>query len=143
MKGLGKDNNGNLRNNIQIFIQYIECVCWISYDRVISCSKKIKWGKKFCLYFIVWLINSLLYVFSTGIIVVRISIIIGYLCFAFILYEGSWKMKILATVGAFALGLISEDVVWIFSNLIGKPIEEEAMGVFVLWNICVTSTFIT
>ena len=37
-------------------------------------------------------------------------------------------MKILATVGAFALGLISEDVVWIFSNLIGKPIEEEAMG---------------
>ena len=45
-------------------------------------SKKIKWGKKFCLYFIVWLINSLLYVFSTGIIVVRISIIIGYLCFA-------------------------------------------------------------
>ena len=90
-------------------------------------SKKIKWGKKFCLYFIVWLINSLLYVFSTGIIVVRISIIIGYLCFAFILYEGSWKMKILATVGAFALGLISEDVVWIFSNLIGKPIEE-AMG---------------
>lgn len=91
-------------------------------------SKKIKWGKKFCLYFIVWLINSLLYVFSTGIIVVRISIIIGYLCFAFILYEGSWKMKILATVGAFALGLISEDVVWIFSNLIGKPIEEEAMG---------------
>lgn len=91
-------------------------------------SKKIKWGKKFCLYFIVWLINSLLYVFSTGIIVVRISIIIGYLCFAFILYEGSWKMKILATVGAFALGLLSEDVVWIFSNLIGKPIEEEAMG---------------
>lgn len=91
-------------------------------------SKKIKWEKKFCLYFIVWLINSLLYVFSTGIIVVRISIIIGYLCFAFILYKGSWKMKILATVGAFALGLISEDVVWIFSNLIGKPIEEEAMG---------------
>lgn len=37
-------------------------------------------------------------------------------------------MKILATVGAFALGLLSEDVVWIFSNLIGKPIEEEAMG---------------
>ena len=91
-------------------------------------SKKIKWGKKLCLYFIVWLINSLLYVFSTGIIVVRISIIIGYLCFAFILYEGSCKMKILATVGAFALGLISEDVVWIFSNLIGKPIDEEAMG---------------
>ncbi len=91
-------------------------------------SKKVQWEKKFCLYFIVWLINSLLYVFSTGIIVVRISIIIGYLCFAFILYEGSWKMKILATVGAFALGLISEDVVWIFSNLIGKPIEEEAMG---------------
>ena len=27
-------------------------------------SKKIKWEKKFCLYFIVWLINSLLYVFS-------------------------------------------------------------------------------
>ena len=91
-------------------------------------SKKVQWEKKFCLYFIVWLINSLLYVFSTGIVVVRISIIIGYLCFAFILYEGSWKMKILATVGAFALGLLSEDVVWIFSNLIGKPIEEEAMG---------------
>ena len=35
-------------------------------------SKKVQWEKKFCLYFIVWLINSLLYVFSTGIIVVRI-----------------------------------------------------------------------
>ena len=46
MKGLGKDNNGNLRNNIQIFIQYIECVCWISYDRVISCKQKNKMGKK-------------------------------------------------------------------------------------------------
>lgn len=45
-------------------------------------SKKIKWGKKLCLYFIVWLINSLLYVFSTGIVVVRISIIsrISLLC---------------------------------------------------------------
>ena len=39
-EGLGKDNNGNLRNNIQIFIQYIECVCWISFDRVISCKQK-------------------------------------------------------------------------------------------------------
>lgn len=46
MTGLGKDNNGNLRNNIQIFIQYIECVCWISYDRVISCKQKNKMGKK-------------------------------------------------------------------------------------------------
>ena len=46
MKVLGKDNNGNLRNNIQIFIQYIECVCWISYDRVISCKLKSTMGEK-------------------------------------------------------------------------------------------------
>lgn len=39
-------------------------------------------------------------------------------------------MKILATVGAFALGLISEDVVWIFSNLIGKPMKKK------LWGVC-------
>ena len=51
-------------------------------------------------------------------------------------------MKILATVGAFALGLLSEDVVWIFSNLIGKPIEEEAMGCLCSGNICVTFTLL-
>lgn len=91
-------------------------------------KKNIKWERKFCLYFILWLINSLLYIFSTGIVVVRTSIIICYLCVAFLLHQGSWKMKVLAAVGALALGIISEDIVWIFSNIIGKPIEEEALG---------------
>lgn len=91
-------------------------------------QKKIRWEKRFGLYFIIWLINSALYAYGAGIAIVRISIIIGYFCVAYFLHEGSWKIKALATIGALALGVVSEDVVWILSNFLGKPIEYEAMG---------------
>lgn len=91
-------------------------------------KKEKTWIIKICVYVAIWLTNSIIYVSEFGIWPTRISIIIGFSVASIVLYNGSWIRRIVAVIAAIGLGIIVENIIWIFSYLIGKPIQNEAIG---------------
>ncbi len=75
-----------------------------------------------------WLINSIVSILDCGIIFTRISIVLCFIILAFFLYEGDWKIKVVAVTSSIVMGIIVENIVWMFSNTINKPIVNEALG---------------
>lgn len=69
-----------------------------------------------------WLINSIVSILDCGIIFTRISIVLCFIILAFFLYEGDWKIKVVAVTSSIVMGIIVENIVWMFSNTINKPI---------------------
>ena len=91
-------------------------------------KKDKTWIIKMCIYIAIWLSNSIIYVSEFGIWATRMSIIVGFSIATVILYNGSWVRRMVAVIAAIGLGIIVENIVWIFFYLIGHPIQNEAVG---------------
>lgn len=62
----------------------------------------------------VWLVNLLVFFLFNNVLLTISSLVIGMLLAAFLLYEGSPIRKIVAVITAVAMGMVSENLVWIF-----------------------------
>ena len=51
-----------------------------------------------------WLINSIVSILDCGIIFTRISIVLCFIILAFFLYEGDWKIKVVAVTSSIVMG---------------------------------------
>ena len=92
-------------------------------------SKNRSWKISFPLYIGTWLVNSVVYyVPDSGIIPTRLSIFLCFIVLVIFLYEGNWKRKALAVISAMGMGIIVENMVWIFSNVLETPLENAALG---------------
>lgn len=65
------------------------------------------------IYFCVWLINWLIYYFCNSVILTMGSLAAGMLIASIFLYEGTIIKKILSVIAAIALGMVSENLIWI------------------------------
>lgn len=68
-------------------------------------------------YFLVWSINWGIYYYFNSVILTTGSLAIGMLIASVLLYDGTIVRKIVSVVSAIALGMVSENIVWI---LFGK-----------------------
>lgn len=64
-------------------------------------------------YFLVWSINWVVYYFFNSVILTTGSLAIGMLIASVLLYDGAIVRKIVSVVSAIALGMVSENIVWI------------------------------
>lgn len=91
--------------------------------------KHRKWIISCPLYIGTWLINSVVFYLSdSGISLTRLSILLCFIVLTIFLYEGNWKRKVLAVISAMGMGIIVENMVWIFSNVLGAPVENASLG---------------
>lgn len=65
------------------------------------------------IYFPVWFINWIVRYFVNSTALTTASLLIGMFFAAQVLYEGSLLRKLVAVVMAFAIGIVSENIVWI------------------------------
>lgn len=65
------------------------------------------------IYFFVWAINWLVYYMFNNAMLTIGTLVVGMLCASIILYDGTIVRKIIASVSAIALGMASENIIWI------------------------------
>lgn len=64
-------------------------------------------------YFCVWSINWLIFYFFNNVIFTMGSLAFGMLIATILLYEGTMVKKLLSVISALALGVVSENIIWI------------------------------
>ena len=64
-------------------------------------------------YSFVWAVNWCVYYFFNNTILTPVSLVLGMLIAAILLYEGTILRKIVAVFSATALGMVSENIIWI------------------------------
>lgn len=64
-------------------------------------------------YFCVWSINWLIFYFFNNVILTMGSLALGMLIATIFLYEGTVIKKLLSVISALALGVVSENIIWI------------------------------
>lgn len=80
--------------------------------RLIISRKDETIGAPMLIYFLVWLINWLVYYCVGNTIVTTGSLVIGMLIATILLYKGTIIRKIVAVFSAIALGMVSESIIW-------------------------------
>ena len=80
------------------------------------------------IYIGMWLINWCVYYFFQIPNLTTISLLIGLMVTAIVIFDGSIWKKIMAVIISNASGIIAENIVWKISVMLLIPIESEAVG---------------
>lgn len=91
-------------------------------------KKKVNVVIQSIIYFMVWLINCIMYLFLGNRYLVTASLALLLLIASFLLYNGSIVSKLTAIISSIALGILFEEIVWRIFVWLGESSPNGAAG---------------
>lgn len=79
-------------------------------------------------YFLIWSINWCLYYSFNNVVVTIASLATGMLIATFLLYDGTIVRKMISVISAMALGMVSENIIWILFGHLSGLRDNAALG---------------